>query len=512
MKNKLYKLVEYFNSLDDEMYVGDIPNSEAYEFLSQNIPLLDCPDKSLEMTYYFRFWAYRKHIKNTPEGRVITEFFPDVSWAKKYNTVNCAAGAHILEGRWLREQNIVHEYISFWYNNVEDTLNYTSWIADAAYRTACLTGNFTYLNNLLPNIIKSYEMWEKGFIYKEKHPIGKKENGLYRNIDDRDGTECSIGGNGYRPTLNSAMHSHAKVIAKIASHLGETDITLLYNKKANDLKSTYKKLCWNSKLDFFTVLKDDGVTLADVCELIGYAPWLSEIVEDKSYDKAWARLMKKDGFNAPYGLTHAVQNHKDFALNYTGHHCQWNGPSWPLTTSATLDTLSRMLQKRECEYVDREDYCTLLSVYANSHRRTLDDGRVIPWIDENLHPYTGDWISRTIINTQEGEVFKGKERGREYNHSSFCDLVLGGLIGIVPNEDDTISIIPMINDKRWHYFSVTQLKIKENNVDIYFDKNGDIYDKGKGLFIYSNTVLVASSEKLCDIHNINLCHPSVNVL
>ncbi len=501
---KLANYVSYFNWLDDEMYVGDIKNAQAYNFLKNNIPMLDCPDKNLELTYYYRWWAYRKHIKNTPEGRVITEFFPDVPWAKKYNTVNCAAGAHILEGRWLRNKDIVKEYTTFWFNNVEDTLNYTSWISDAAYRSACITGDFKHLYSLLPNIIKSYEMWEKGFVHKKIHEIGKKQNGLYHNIDDRDGTECSIGGNGYRPMLNSAMHSHARIIAKIASKIGEKSIEQLYTKKADDLKKTYKQLCWNKEQEFFTVLKDDAVTLTDVCELPGYAPWLAQIVDDDKYDKAWSRLMCKEGFNAPYGLTYAVQNHKDFALNYTGHHCQWNGPSWPLTTSATLDTLSRMLQKRKCKYVDKDDYYNLLSIYSNSQRRILDNGAVIPWIDENLHPYTGDWISRTIINTQDGETFKGKERGREYNHSSFCDLVLGGLLGIVANEDDTISILPMITDKKWHYFSVTNLFIKNCNVDVYFDKNGNVYDKGSGIFIYSNGVLVAHAEHLCDVYSVKL--------
>ncbi len=504
MQNNLYDYVAYFNSIDDQRYVGDITNEEAYEFLSNNIPLLDCPDKNIELTYYFRFWAYRKHIKNTPEGRVITEFFPEVPWAKKYNTINCAAGAHLLEGRWLRDQNIVKEYVKFWFHNPQDILNYTSWISDAAYRSACLIGDFQFLHDLLEEMCYSYELWEQGFLYKGKYPIGKQENGLFRNIDDRDGTECSIGGNGYRPMLNSAMHSQAKVIRKLARQMGKHDIEDLFTKKASDLRETYQRLCWNKELQFFTVLKDDGCTISDACELPGYAPWLSEIVEDKSFDQAWDKLLSKEGFHAPYGLTYVVQNHKEFALNYTGHHCQWNGPSWPLTSSATLDTLSRMLQKRNCDYVDRNDYCTLLSIYANSHRRTLEDGRVIPWIDENIHPYTGDWISRTIINTQEGESFKGKERGREYNHSSFCDLVLGGLLGIVANEDNSISIIPMISDCKWHYFSVTNLYIKGCDIDIYFDKNGTVYDKGAGLFLYVNGVLIRQEEKLCDIHNINL--------
>ena len=92
-----------FNELDNELYMQDINNSQAEDFLLDNIPLFDCPDKQLEQTYYFRWWTYRKHIKQTPAGYVITEFLPDVNWSGKYNTINCAAGHHFYEGRWLHD-------------------------------------------------------------------------------------------------------------------------------------------------------------------------------------------------------------------------------------------------------------------------------------------------------------------------------------------------------------------------------------------------------------------------
>ncbi len=63
--------VDAFNKDDEELY-ANIPNAEAFEFLDGNIPLLECPDKDIERTYYFRWWTYRKHVKKTPDGWVIT--------------------------------------------------------------------------------------------------------------------------------------------------------------------------------------------------------------------------------------------------------------------------------------------------------------------------------------------------------------------------------------------------------------------------------------------------------
>ena len=64
------------------------------------IPLFESSDKTIEEIYYFRWHTFCKHIKETENGYVITEFFPLVSWAGKYNTISCPAGYHIYEGRW----------------------------------------------------------------------------------------------------------------------------------------------------------------------------------------------------------------------------------------------------------------------------------------------------------------------------------------------------------------------------------------------------------------------------
>jgi len=106
--------VDRFDREDEELYVQYIPNAQAWPFLRANSPLFECPDQEIERTYYFRWWTYRKHIKQTPAGFVITEFLPPVAWAGKYNTINCAAGHHFYEGRWLHDPKYLNDYATFW--------------------------------------------------------------------------------------------------------------------------------------------------------------------------------------------------------------------------------------------------------------------------------------------------------------------------------------------------------------------------------------------------------------
>lgn len=75
---KLRQYTDRFQALDDESSTRLIPNDKAPEWLGENIPLLDCPDSLLEEIYYFRWWVFRKHWKETEAGHVLTEFLPDV--------------------------------------------------------------------------------------------------------------------------------------------------------------------------------------------------------------------------------------------------------------------------------------------------------------------------------------------------------------------------------------------------------------------------------------------------
>ena len=77
--------ISYFNSLDSEDVVNAISNDKTYEFLSKQIPLFDCPDSAIKKIYYYRWWTLRKHLKDTPDGYVFTEFLTYMKHGGKYS-------------------------------------------------------------------------------------------------------------------------------------------------------------------------------------------------------------------------------------------------------------------------------------------------------------------------------------------------------------------------------------------------------------------------------------------
>lgn len=484
--------VDRFNRDDVELYTN-IPNAQAWSFLSENVPRFECPDPLFEQTYYFRWWTFRKHVKQTPDGFVITEFLPPVPWARKHNTIACPGSHHYYEGRWLRDRRILDDYSRFWLKNGGKPRQYSFWIADAFYARHLVTPSQELLTSLLDDLVKNYKEWET---------TNRGQELLFHQIDDRDGMEVSIGGSGYRATINAYQYGDAVAIARIATMTDRKELAEEFTFKAKEIKERVQSMLWDSKAQFFKVLpRGENKQLVDVRELHGFTPWYFKLPEPgKGYEVAWKQLMDPKGFYAPFGPTTAEQRHPGFKIAYTGHECQWNGPSWPFATAVTLTALANVLNDYPQEAIFRKDYFETLKIYTKSHQLTREDGKVVPWIDENLNPFTGDWISRTRLKTWKNNTWDagkgGVERGKDYNHSTYCDLIISGLVGLRPRADDIVEVNPLLPDNTWEWFCLDGVSYHGRELTILWDRTGKRYQRGQGLRVFADGQEIASSPSL----------------
>ena len=491
----LEKYVARFNADDNELYKQYIPNDKAAEFLKANVPLFECPDATIEQTYYFRWWTYRKHIKETPDGFVVTEFLPTVPWAGKYNTISCAVGHHLYEGRWLRDPRFLDDYSRFWFGKYGRLHAYSNWIADAIWARYCVTGKEALIKDLSHDLFSNYEAWKS----ERRDP-----SGLFWQDDNADGMEMSISGTGCRPTINSYMYGEANATARIEELAGGPALARDCRLDAANLWATVRTSLWDPKAEFFMTRArqrkagDARPPLADVRELCNYAPWYFGLA-DSEHSVAWKQITDTKGFAAPFGLTTVEQRHPKFAISYSGHECQWNGPSWPYSTSITLTALANLLNNYQQEFVNKKDYFSLLHQYAASHQLKRDDGKIVPWIDEDLNPLTGDWIARSRLKIWENGTWSaekgGVERGKDYNHSTFCDLVITGLVGLRPRADDKVEVHPLAPDD-WAYFCLDNVAYHGRTLTILWDKTGERYHKGAGLRVLADGVEIGAASAL----------------
>ena len=481
---KLCGYVERFNGQDEECYSRLIPNDQAFAWLKTNIPLLDCPDETLEEVYYFRWWTFRKHWRQTPEGHVLSEFLPDVPWAGPYNTINCACGHHIREGRWLKdEKGWMKEYIRFWLSEKGRSFAYSMWFASAVEDYCRLHSDYAFAAECLDAL---------DALYTKREAMSLQPCGLFWSNDDRDGMEYSISGPGLRPTLNSYMYGDAMAISRMAALAGREDLARRYRRKGEALREAVNTLLWDG--DFYRTIpweKDGPAALKTrppvpaahrVREQVGYIPWYFGLPLP-GREAAFAQLTDPRGFAAPWGLTTAEQRHPRFMFRHE-HECLWNGPVWPYATAQTLTAAARVIREypATAQFTPADYYC-LLKQYAYSHRIQREDGTWQCWIDEEMDPYTGEWRTRSQLKADHWQPgLGGYERGKDYNHSTFADLILSGLLGIHVNDGGELAAEPMIPES-WPYFCVANLHCAGGVYTVLYDRNGSRYGQGAGLRI-----------------------------
>jgi len=484
--------VDALNRSDPEDVNGGIPNAEAWAWMTRNVPFLACPDSELELTYYYRWWAWRKHIEKTGAGYVITEFLRPVNHSTDYNAISCALGLHIAEGRWLHDARYLDAYVDFWLHSgaggglQEHLHQFSGWLSDALYDRWLADGNRERLLRQFAALRKDYAAWEEERL---------TPSGLFWQRDVSDGMESSISGGrtvkNLRPTIDSYMYANARALAAIAGMAGDTVARAEYERKAAALRKLTQERFWNPKDRFFETIREDG-TRANVREEIGYTPWYFDLPEpEKGFEVAWKQLMDPQGFYAPYGPTTAERRHAEFALVENGDDCEWNGPSWPFATSITLRALANVLNNYPQNSVSAVDYRKTLDIYTRSQRLKLDNGQVIPFVDENLNPFTGVWWARELKIRK--KTYYG--RGDHYNHSSYADLVITGLAGLRPRADDVVEVNPLAPPE-WDWFALDRVPYHGRELCILWDRTGEHFQRGKGLRIFADGKEIAHAVTL----------------
>ena len=501
----LREYVSRFNDSDPGLDDTSIDNGQSFRFLIENVPRFDCPDPCMMETYYFRWWTYRKHVKHTPEGYVVTEFLPAVEWSGRYNTINCAVGHHLYEGRWLRDRKILDDYIRFHFRGGGDpgavSKRYSNWIMDGIYARFLVNADRAFPVELLDDFIANFEAWKSAGPTNDPWSEGRRlECGLYWQIDSWEGQEYSIGGTGARVPINAYMFGETAALGRIAGLAGESGLSSTYREEAERLRAFVQGELWDPRAAFFKTLRHgDAPTdqyanhaaercepgrLVGVREIFGYTPWYFGLPESgRGFEEAWLQLTDPEGFLGSFGPTVAERRHPNFQINESG--CRWCGASWPFSTSQTLTALANLLNGCEQSVIGREEYFALLSTYAGSHRHTAG-GVTVPWIDESLDPDTGRWITNGAPHPA--------TRGRYYNHSTFCDLIISGLVGLRPQADEVLEVNPLVPPGTWEYFCLDNVAYHGHEVTILWDRTGGRYGRGTGMRIMCDGREIGVSE------------------
>lgn len=485
-------------ALTQQYFGNDAP------WYASRIPLFESSDPNLDAVYYYRWNIFRAHQRDLGSlGYISTEFLDDVSWELyPFASLNDATGFHLGEGRWLRDRRFAHDYIDFMYTYHDESSTYgndrhfSEAIVDAAWRTYLVDGDLDAISQHLDAMQTIYDQWDdhfdstKGLYWVE--PLYDATEYTIASIDASGGQDGFSGGQAFRPSINSFMYANARAIANIATATGDTSTAATYNARAEAIQGNLTESLWNSTLEHFIdryYVSNDYVTYWDFIrgrELVGLTSWAWDIVPDEAqYAQAWTHaLTVGSDLRTAAGLQTVEPSYEYYMRQYRYDsvsglkECQWNGPIWPFQTTSALNGLSNLLDHYTTQDVaQNSDWVDILRLYAQMHYDV--DGKLN--IVENYYPNNGSvlvWLARSP----------------HYFHSGFVDLILGGLVGIRPRDDDFLEVNPLVDDSI-SWFRVENVLYHGHNVSIQWDVDGSHYGT-EGLLVEVDGTQVNSSSTL----------------
>ena len=436
-----------FESCYPHEITNAVADADAPQWLRDNVAYLDCPDPAIEEIYYFRWWTFRRHLKSTPDGFVVTEFLAEVGHGEQHNTINCPVGHHLYEGRWVKDRRYLDDYTRFMLRGGGNLHTYSCWFADALWQRALVQPDDAQVVDLLGDLLRYSARWDE-----------HDRDGLATFTPWMDGMEYSISGNlepRSRPTLNSYRYGDALAIAAIAGLAGDSDLSAEFDRQATQRKQVVQQQLWHPDLRFFATRDEAGrFTPVDqpVREHIGFIPWYFGL-PDPGHESAWQQFNDPAGFCTPVGLSSAEIRHPRFLQVEPERLACWDGGIWPFGTSQVLTAAQRVLREYEQTYLTAADYRRELHKYATSH--TLDGQ---PSIAEVLR----DPYERRMCGAE------------HYNHSTYADLVTTGLAGLVPRSDGVLEVDPLLAAD-WPYFCLDGIGYHGHLVTVSWDRDGGRY-------------------------------------
>lgn len=481
-------------------------DNRDWEWYEQNIPFFECPDADLTTTYYYRWELITKHLTygSPNSGYSYREFIDRPFWSGAYGAISCPAGHQLYEVRWLKDSRYSQDYLRYWFRTPgAQPRNYSTWLADSAWAMHQVRPSRDLLVDLLPDLIRNHKGWEArhyvpevGLFWQTGH-----DDGMEFNINSRQTTDILRGAPSFRPSFNAYMWADMMAISRIAELTGDETTAQTYREQANRLRETMQNRLWDPKRQFFFPMARDNeerdgfkVEAGSLTyqtgqfagspygrELIGFVPWQFNMLESgKGYETAWKTLMDPEGFFAPFGPMTVERRDPMFLLqNWC---CWWSGQSWPYATTQTLKGMANLIQSQVEAPVTADDYLRLLQIYSKTHRM---NGR--PFLAEACHPETGSF-----------EGHNGYNHSEHYFHSAFNDLVITGLMGVVPRVDSALEIRPLV-PQSWDWWALDDMLIRGHRVSVFFDRDGSRYSRGKGFQIEVDGKVIYQNAEVQDV-------------
>jgi hypothetical protein len=514
--------------------------AEYQAWFDANVAYFDCSDPWVTKMYYHRAYNLRKNTLDPKLGRMQWKTQAEGRWRSGWypNVISYGGGHQVREARWLRDKSYAQGHLrTFAENQKADGVypshvkpagpqggQYTDWITSSAWDAHLVHPDREFLAAVADKLADNARGWQKvydldgdGLLLVDSHwwtGMEYQPSFFYfsdykpaKNFHEPE-NKVSLD----RVDLTAYNFGNAVAVARIYREVGQPDKAREFDDLAAKIAAAVRAKMWDKTERFFYSLKHGDGAKADVKEVIGVYPFyfgMLPLGSPERYEAAWQSILDPEQFWTPWPVASASKKCPAYSqTNWPGDGraagCMWNGPTWPHANSIVMTAMARTLREGRASSLKSrkpiENRRLKIENAPTTHRSPLtadhlwdlyysftkaqyrDQDPTYPWTGEFYHGETGNW----------------KTAERDYNHSTWLDILIPEILGLVPRADDVLEIDPLVPPEKLTHFLLDGQHYRGHDVTVVWDQPGrdDHYGDGRtGLDVYLDGKLVASSEK-----------------
>jgi hypothetical protein len=421
-------------------------------WFADHAPRFHCGDELWNRLWVYRCFVMRHNLAVPGAGFLPGPVFFEGRHGSWYPQVISFSAPHIVaETRWLADPR-------YWRANVEAhaaaqqddgvypnllvdrrAFRYANWLPAAARDALAVHPDRALAARLLPVFVRdvrgnaaTFDPDGDGLLDPRDHYTTGMEFQpsfwFHAGYDDsRPATDLE------RVDFTTYQAANAAATAALARELGETALADELEALARRARDALLAKCWHAEDGFFYSLRSRDDDPARCREVIGFYPFRFGLVPDEPrYDAALRTLTDVDEFWTPFPVASAARSVPVFTPHvqrWPGPGgvvtpCMWNGPTWPHANSLVADAMEQVLRTRRAPPFRAADLGRLLDRFARFHAEDGDAGKLL------IREY--------------GDGESGVNWGcADYFHSTWCDLLIRQLGGLVPRHDAVLELRPL---------------------------------------------------------------------
>jgi hypothetical protein len=493
------------------------------QWFDDNLAAFECSDPLVEKLYLHRAYTLRKNILAPALGALKWPTQAEGRWRSRWypNVISYGAAHQIREARWLADPSYWSGHLRTWaHNQKPDHVypghvtpagpadgQYTDWITSTTWDGYSVHPDNALLAEVADLLAENVRGWQKvydpdgdGLLLVDSHWwTGMEYQPSFFAFSDfrtsadflQPETQVSL----ERVDLTAYNFGNARTVSRIYQALGQPEKAKEFDELAEKIRAALAAEMWIKDKAFFYSLRAEDDTPADVKEIIGVYPFYFGMLEPGAgYEAAWNSILDPNQFWTPWPVASVSKECPAYSqsgwpqANGRAAGCMWNGPTWPHANSIVLSAMARTLRadrdlpKEKASPLSREKLWELFTSFTKAQFRNQDP--TYPWTGEFYNGETGEW----------------KTAERDYNHSTWLDILIPDLIGLVPRADDVLEVDPLVPEGALAHFTLDGQRYHGRDITIVWDAPGDDDDRHsdgrQGLDVYLDGQLAASANSL----------------